>query len=631
MSHLPILAKFYWFAVLCAGLASLGALDLMKVPGAKVDPFECGALIVLAALAGGKKVSLMRHKGDSDAVSMSLGFAITFAAMLRFGPAAALGVSAVSCLSGCLFPKRQPLYQIVFNVALSVLEAFLGSVVFLAINGMTLELSPSRSVAAVAGSTIAYFVANTGGVAVMIAIFSKGNPWKVWRETFLWTAPSYFAGASVSAIALVFFGNNTAVLFLFVAPVVYVIYQTYSATTARVEEKLQHAEEMRLNQVRLADLYLATIKSLALAIDAKDQYTHQHILRVQRYAVAIALQMGLEGDLLEAVNTGALLHDIGKLGVPEYVLLKPGKLTDHEFGLIKKHPEIGAAILDPVEFPWPVLPVVRHHHEKWDGSGYPDGLKGEDIPLTARIMAVADVYDALTSSRSYRGAWTHEKALKTIQEGAGSHFDPVVVEAFEIAIDPVILEMEREGCGPLTKSPEEPEASTEKSAMAAKDIARTSAEFWAMHEVAEALGSCENVIMAVRHLRNKLQDIYSGAFCQFQLIGDARNIYDLCPGFEEEEPTTVPDPALLETVLVTGTTYRGAMAEDSSKSWSSVILVQMNSGDQVLGTVGLYHPEPNYFIERDSQLLESMSLHLSGAILQYSAASFPIRRFPDAA
>ena len=135
--------------------------------------------------------------------------------------------------------------------------------------------------------------------------------------------------------------------------------------------------------------------------------------------------MGLDGDELEGLNTGALLHDIGKLGVPEYVLLKPGRLTDEEFAKIKKHPEIGAAILDPVEFPWPVLPVVKYHHEKWDGTGYPEGLEGEDIPLTARILAVADVYDALTSNRSYRNAWTHERALDVIQRRTpGTHFDP---------------------------------------------------------------------------------------------------------------------------------------------------------------------------------------------------------------
>ena len=155
--------------------------------------------------------------------------------------------------------------------------------------------------------------------------------------------------------------------------------------------------------------------------------------------------MGLHGPELEGLKTGALLHDIGKLGVPEYVLLKPGRLTDEEFAKVKKHPEIGAAILDPVDFPWPVLPVVKYHHEKWDGSGYPEGLKGEEIPLTARILAVGDVYDALTSNRSYRHAMTHEEALETIREGVGTHFDPKVAEAFFDVIEDVVAGDGRRG------------------------------------------------------------------------------------------------------------------------------------------------------------------------------------------
>ena len=214
------------------------------------------------------------------------------------------------------------------------------------------------------------------GVAVIIALCTAQKPFGLWRSTFLWTAPSYFAGACISAIALLTFGDHVGGALLLVSPIAYLIYQSYAITTARAQmEKQQHIEELQENQAHLADLYLATIKSLALAIDAKDQYTHQHILRVQRYAVATAKQMGLSGNDLEGVNTGALLHDIGKLGVPEYVLLKPGRLTEEEFAKIKKHPEIGAAILDPVEFPWPVLPVVKYHHEKWDGTGYPEGLE----------------------------------------------------------------------------------------------------------------------------------------------------------------------------------------------------------------------------------------------------------------
>ncbi len=450
-SGLPRKAQVYLCGVVLLGLAAAWAVMFVQWPGSKGTSVEIVVFLLIALFMGGKKITLIRHIGNDDAVSMSLGFVITFAGMLRFGPTGAFTLCALSCLSGCLYPKRQPTYQMLFNVSLSALEAFIGSIAYLFLNGWTLEMRPVETFIAITGATLVFYAVNTGGVSVIIGLCSDQKPTKVWKETFLWTAPSYFAGACVSGLSMVLFGNNFGYILLFVAPVAYLTYQSYAVYTSRTEEKIRHAEEMSQRQEQLADLYLATIKSLALAIDAKDQYTHQHILRVQRYAVAIAKEMGLTGGDLEAVNTGALLHDIGKLGVPEYVLQKPDRLTDEEFAQIKMHPEIGAAILEPVEFPWPVLPVVKYHHEKWDGTGYPEGLSGENIPLSARIMAVADVYDALTSTRSYRGAWSHEKAASVINKDAGTHFDPVVVEAFNCVIDSVIQEMEAEGEGPLVE------------------------------------------------------------------------------------------------------------------------------------------------------------------------------------
>lgn len=637
LRSLPVAARFYWGVICLLGMTSVFALGWIRIPQTSASKIELLAFLVLAALSGGKKVSLSRHRGDSEAVSMSLGFAITFAAMLRFGPIGALSGGAISCLSGCVYPKRQPLFQIVFNVGLSMVEAFLGSLVYLEINGWQLSLDPGRTLVAVGGATLAFFLSNTGGIAIMIAICSKQNVFRLWRETFLWTGPSYLAGASVSALAMVLLGNNSALLLLFVAPVVYVIYRSYAVTTARVEDELRHAEEMQQHQARLADLYLATIKSLALAIDAKDQYTHQHILRVQRYSVALAKQMGLEGSELEAVNTGALLHDIGKLGVPEYVLLKPGRLTDEEFDMIKKHPEIGAAILGPVEFPWPVLPVVKYHHERWDGSGYPDGLKGEEIPLTARIMAVADVYDALTSSRSYRGAWTHERALQTIEEGAGSHFDVDVVAAFKECIPHVIAEMAEEGYGPLTGEHVEPET-RESTATAAKEISRTSAGYWATHEVSEAIAACSSIPEAIQYLSGKLEDIYKGSACLFVLEDEESiglNVLKLVKS--DTDVSTAPHSAyhteLMDEVFRTGDSYLGAPKQDSlpikiGKSESqtlfkSAVIVRMEASGTVFGTIGLYHPEPDYFVERDRQFLESIAGQLSMNIVTILGSSQP--------
>jgi diguanylate cyclase (GGDEF)-like protein/putative nucleotidyltransferase with HDIG domain len=179
----------------------------------------------------------------------------------------------------------------------------------------------------------------------------------------------------------------------------------------------------------MASLHLRTIEALALAIEAKDHTTHDHLRRVRVYAVALAEELGLNENELEAVRAASLLHDIGKLAVPEHIISKPGKLTTEEFEKMKIHPIVGAEILQRVQFPYPVVPIVRSHHEKWDGTGYPDGLRGEEIPIGARILSAVDCLDALASDRQYRRALTLDQAMNAVVEEAGKAFDPRVVKA----------------------------------------------------------------------------------------------------------------------------------------------------------------------------------------------------------
>jgi diguanylate cyclase (GGDEF)-like protein/putative nucleotidyltransferase with HDIG domain len=207
---------------------------------------------------------------------------------------------------------------------------------------------------------------------------------------------------------------------LLAVPVVYLIYRSYYLFLGRVEDDKKHAEEM-------ASLHLRTIEALALAIEAKDHTTHDHLQRVQVYAIEVGKDMGLDDDQLEALRAAALLHDIGKLAVPEHIISKPGKLTREEFEKMKIHPVVGAEILERVRFPYPVTPIVRYHHEKWNGAGYPEGLKGEDIPIGARILAAVDCLDALASDRQYRRALPLDEAMQKVVSESGISFDPKVV------------------------------------------------------------------------------------------------------------------------------------------------------------------------------------------------------------
>lgn len=622
LGSMPTGARVYWHLVVLSGTACGFAVTLL-------DPIEPGAntlhtlaFIVAAALSGGKKIRLLKRSVDEDDVSMSLGFAVTFAALMHLGATAAVLCGAVSALAGCLFPKRQPLYQLAFNVCLGAVESTLGSLAFLVIGGKALGSDPLSLFVAVCGSAATFFLVNTGGVATIIGLCSRENIARLWRDTFLWTAPSYFAGATVSALGIVVFASKMGFVALFVLPVVAMTYHSFKTFAARAQERQSHLEEMQAGQSRLAELYLATIKSLALAIDAKDQYTHQHIIRVQRYGVAIAQEVGLSGDELDAVDTGALLHDIGKLGVPEYILLKPGKLTEEEFDMVKKHPEIGAAILDPVTFPWPVIPVVKHHHEKWDGTGYPDGLRGEEIPFTARVLALADVYDALTSSRSYRGAWSHEKAIQTIRDGAGTHFDPDLVEPACKAIDRVVREMGAEGCGPLTNVPSEPTKLSEPAAQAARDISKVSTEFWALYEVAQTLSTRLGLQETVEILATKLKLIFPGSTCLFMFLNEAGSRLEAqaCVGplkavFDGAQSTTPNglsmgclsrasshfgryDPSDLRTEV--------EVLPNTSEPHSSLI-VPIFHQDEPVGTINLYHEDPEVFGDYEAHLLETIA------------------------
>ncbi|HET8548782.1 MAG TPA: HD domain-containing phosphohydrolase, partial [Bryobacteraceae bacterium] len=269
-----------------------------------------------------------------------------------------------------------------------------------------------------------YFAMNTLPVA-MIVSFTEGKSIRgVWRDCYFWSFPYYLVGAAlVGGMHLLEtrLGWQTAILVL---PVVYMIFRSYRLYLGRLESEKKHAEEM-------AGLHLRTIEALALAIEAKDHTTNDHLHRVQVYAYEIARELGLGHNDIEALRAASLLHDIGKLAVPEHIISKPGRLTPEEFEKMKIHPVVGAEILERVQFPYPVVPIVAAHHERWDGSGYPHGLVGEQIPIGARILAAVDCLDALASHRQYRRALPLDEAMQLVKSQSGIAFDPTIVEILE--------------------------------------------------------------------------------------------------------------------------------------------------------------------------------------------------------
>ena len=273
-------------------------------------------------------------------------------------------------------------------------------------------------------ATTVYFLIDSWLTAFAISFEKSLNPFPVWRENFLWLSLNYFGGASLAALLVAYTRDISFVYLVVIIPLLLVIYLTFKTSMARVEDAKQHLDQMN-------DLYLSTIETLAMAIDAKDQVTHGHIRRVQIYACGLAKVMGMNSESeTGAVKAATLLHDMGKLAIPEHILNKPGKLTPAEFEKMKRHASIGAEILSTIDFPYPVVPIVRHHHENWDGNGYPDGLAGTEIPLGARILSVVDCFDALTSDRPYRPELPVSEAIEILRERSGTMYDPEVVETF---------------------------------------------------------------------------------------------------------------------------------------------------------------------------------------------------------
>jgi len=378
--------------------------------------FACCLLICI--LASAMKVNLPGILG-----TMSVNFLFILIGILDMSAGQTMLMGCAGALIQCVWKPKNRIrpVQTLFSV-MNIGVAIAGSYYFYHWPAVQ-RLTDGTPVALILSSLI-YFVLNTTGVAGVVALTEQKSLLDTWRNCYFWSFPFYLVGASIAWVFSVLTerGNSQSILLLL--PVIYVIYRSYRMYLGHLEDEKKHVEEM-------AALHLRTIEALALAIDAKDHTTHEHLSRVRTYAVEVGQEMGLSESELEALRAAALLHDIGKLAVPEHIISKPGKLTPEEFEKMKIHPVVGAEILERVAFPYPVVPIVRCHHEKWDGSGYPAGLKGEEIPIGARILAAVDTLDALASDRQYRRALPLDQAMQEIAKLSGISFDPAVVEVLE--------------------------------------------------------------------------------------------------------------------------------------------------------------------------------------------------------
>jgi putative nucleotidyltransferase with HDIG domain len=417
-----------------ASVLALSAYRLIANPP-RPDFYSLAALTLISGL--------LPLKLPNVSANISVSETFVFAGTLMLGPASGTVLVFLDALLIWVRLAREHAQQgvkwhrMLFSLAAPALAIWTGGhLLFKAVGTLPLgylavEARPNiwNFAGGVIVFTAVYFWMNTWLVAFAIALELKIRAFDVWRKNFssLWL--NYLAGASIAMLLVYNTNGITWAFVLVIFPLMLVLFLTYRWSMERIEQAEHHVKVM-------SRTFLRTIEALAMAIDAKDQVTHGHIRRVQRYVMELAGALGVNDEkMVEALRAAALLHDTGKLAVPEYILNKPGPLTTSEFGRMKLHATIGADILKSIDFPYPVEPIVRHHHENWDGSGYPEGVKGTDIPLGARILSVVDCYDAVTSDRPYRARMTRPQAEKILRDRRGTMYDPWVVDGFLGIID----------------------------------------------------------------------------------------------------------------------------------------------------------------------------------------------------
>jgi len=402
---------------LYVGLFSFAGLWVMATTvfhWESADLLRFGFYLFLAGLAGRMKVNLPGIHG-----TMSVCFLFIFVGIADLSLSETLVIGLAGTLVQCYWkPKQRPqAIQVIFSAASTGMAIVLTYSFYHKIATYRLEHGGPLLLIVTA---LVYFPLNTIPIAAAISFSENKRFGQTWHSCYFWSFPFYLVGASIawviSLVAQQLHWHGSIVLL----PVIYLMHRSYQLYLGRLDDEKRHVEQ-------IAALHLRTIEALAMAIEAKDHTTYEHLRRVRTYAVAVGTEMGLPEAELEALRAASVLHDIGKLAVPEHIISKPGRLTPEEFEKMKIHPLVGAEILERVSFPYPVAPIVRSHHEKWDGTGYPDGLTGTEIPAGARILAVVDCLDALASERQYRRALPLEQAMSEVAAQAGTSFDPAVV------------------------------------------------------------------------------------------------------------------------------------------------------------------------------------------------------------
>jgi diguanylate cyclase (GGDEF)-like protein/putative nucleotidyltransferase with HDIG domain len=634
MKDLPIAARLYVGAVLGAGAVVLA----LFAPRTIANPVVFVTLLVCSSLASALKVSLPLASSSS---TMSVSYAVDFAALLLLGADETMLVAAVSTWAQCTFrtQARSSPHRTLFSMASLVLTVKAAGLAYTWLGGPP----PGHSFTMLSiakplvGAATTYFICNTLLIATAISLSTEQPIGRAWNENFLWSAPSYFVGAVAAAGGAAVIERGGYWMASLAAAPPYLIYRTYKVYMSRIQDQQRHVAQV-------SDLHLATIEALALAIDAKDQTAQSHIRRVQVYAAGLARALGMSENEIQGVKTAALLHDIGKLAVPEHILSKPGPLTQEEFQKIRIHPQVGAEIISGVPFPYPVAPLILSHHERWDGKGYPSGLKGDEIPLGARILSVVDYFDALMSERPYHKAMSFDAAIGLLRQESGKALDPRVVQMF-IDMYPALAaeaEASQEPARKLTRVPTHaPTAAPavglvdESSGVTGaartnvfQDIALAHREIYALYEIAQAMGSSLGVSDTMALISSKLSNIVPFSCCALFLYNEENETLR-CRFATGVESDVIQQLTIRNGHGLTGwvarnrrplvnarpsTDLEAAGHPADRTALLSALVCPLLFNERFIGTISVYHTDPSVYTDDHRRLLDRISEQAAAVI-----------------
>jgi diguanylate cyclase (GGDEF)-like protein/putative nucleotidyltransferase with HDIG domain len=577
------------------------------------------AFFLISALGSSMKVKLPGLKG-----TVSVGFFFCLIGVMELSRPEVTVIAIAAIVIQCLWrvKKRPRLIQVLFNVSSMCLAVMVTYVAYHSEALRSAGLGPA-SLLAVAACT--QFTCNTFPVAWVIALSERKSLRKILRECYFWSFPYYVVGAVLAGGFLALdhrLGWQVAILCL---PVVYIIYSSYRSYLGRLEDEKNHAAQVD-------SLHMRTIQALALAIEAKDATKRDHNRCVQMFAVEIGKEMGLSEAELKGLGAAAVLHDIGKLAIPENIISKPGRLTPEEFEKMKIHPVIGAEILEQVEFPYPVAPIVRAHHEKWDGTGYPLGLKGEEIPLAARILGAIDCLDALASDRQYRRALTLDEAMAQVAREANQSFDPKVVAILQRRYRELETVANSVAITPRKLPPDvpvqagiEPVSGLETSTRDANEmeflgsIAAATQEAQALFELSQTLGNSLSLNETLSVFAIRLNRIVPHDAIAIYLASNGRLSPEYVNGKDSELFSSLQIPVgqglsgwvmdNRKSILNGDPSVEAAYLNDpaTSSKLRAALSVPLEGVDQVIGVLTLYHAQEDAFSKDHLRVLLALS------------------------